>query len=51
MKQKIIDPLEKDMISESYFQTVFRRFRRHRLALASFIVLALLGGAALLAPL
>ena len=50
MKQKIIDPLEKDMISESYFQTVFRRFRRHRLALASFIVLALLGGAALLAP-
>ncbi len=50
MKQKIIDPLEKDMISESYFQTVFRRFRRHRLALASFIVRALLGGAALLAP-
>lgn len=39
-----------DIANESYWQTVFRRFRRHHLALASLIVLLILGGAALLAP-
>ena len=37
-------------VNESYLQTVFRRFRRHRLALVSLVVLAVLVGAALLAP-
>lgn len=37
-------------VSESYLQTVFRRFRRHRLAMVSLVVLAVLVGAALLAP-
>ena len=41
---------EKDLTSESYLQTVFRRFRRHRLALVSLVIVAVLGGAALLAP-
>lgn len=39
-----------DIASESYLQTVFRRFRRHHLALVSLIVVIVLGGAALLAP-
>lgn len=42
--------INKDIASESYFQTVFRRFRRHKLALISMIVVIVLGGAALLAP-
>lgn len=42
---------DKDIISESYLQTVFRRFRRHHLAMASLVVLVVLGGAALFAPL
>lgn len=50
MRQRNLAKTEKDMISESYFQTVFRRFRRHRLAAASLIILIILGGAALLAP-
>lgn len=40
-----------DITNESYSQTVFRRFRHHRLAMMSLIILAVLGGAALLAPL
>lgn len=40
-----------DITNESYSQTVFRRFRHHRLALISLIILAVLGGAALFAPL
>lgn len=40
----------RDLASESYLHTVFRRFRRHHLALISLIVLVILGGAALLAP-
>ena len=40
----------KDIASESYFQTVLRRFKRHHLAVASLAVVAVLGGAALLAP-
>lgn len=39
-----------DITNESYYQTVFRRFRHHRLAAVSLIVLVILGGAALLAP-
>lgn len=50
MGQKNFKKGEKDLISESYLQTVFRRFRRHHLAAVSLIVLIVLGGAALLAP-
>lgn len=50
MRQRNLAKTEKDIISESYFQTVFRRFRRHRLAAVSLIILIILGGAALLAP-
>lgn len=50
MRQKSLTKTEKDIISESYFQTVFRRFRRHRLAAVSLIILVILGGAALFAP-
>lgn len=39
-----------DISNESYWQTVFRRFRRHRLAMVSMILLLVLGGAALFAP-
>ena len=39
-----------DITNESYLQTVFRRFRRHRLAMISLVMLAVLVGAALLAP-
>lgn len=42
--------MKNDITKESYIQTVFRRFRRHRLAMVSLIVLAVLGGAALFAP-
>lgn len=41
---------EKDIVNESYLQTVFRRFKRHHLATVSLIVLAVLCGAAILAP-
>lgn len=40
-----------DITNETYLQTVFRRFKRHRLALFSLVILVVLGGAALLAPL
>lgn len=40
----------KDIVNESYVETIFRRFRRHHLAVISLIVLIILGGAALLAP-
>ncbi|MDE7187980.1 MAG: hypothetical protein K2O13_10810, partial [Lachnospiraceae bacterium] len=39
-----------DINSESYLQTVIRRFRRHHLATVSLIILAVIVGAALLAP-
>ena len=38
------------MVTESYLQTVFRRFKRHHLAAFSLVVLAFVCGAALLAP-
>ena len=40
-----------DIASESYARTVFRRFRRHHLAMVSLVILAVVVGAALLAPL
>ncbi|GFI03218.1 ABC transporter permease [Lachnospiraceae bacterium 64-25] len=40
----------RDIVNESYLETIFRRFRRHYLAVISLIVLVILGGAALLAP-
>ncbi len=48
MKQRKIE--KKDIVNESYLQTVLRRFRRHRLAAISFVILIVLGAAALLAP-
>ena len=48
--QKNKKQTEKDIINESYLQTVFRRFKRHRLAMVSLIVLGVLCGAAILAP-
>lgn len=50
-KKEVLINQKKDLTNESYFQTVFRRFRRHRLATISLVVLVILGGAALLAPL
>jgi peptide/nickel transport system permease protein len=41
---------QKDITKESYLQTVFRRFRRHRLGMISLVVLLVIAGAALLAP-
>lgn len=41
---------KRDIASEGYFQTVLRRFKKHRLAVISVFVVLLLGGAALLAP-
>jgi peptide/nickel transport system permease protein len=37
--------------SENYLQTIWRRFRRHRLAMISSVILGLIVAAALLAPL
>lgn len=39
-----------DISSESYLQTVIRRFKRHHLAAVGLIVLAVIVGAAILAP-
>ncbi|MGN0275829.1 MAG: ABC transporter permease [Hominisplanchenecus sp.] len=41
---------QKDIVSESYLQTVFRRFKRHKLALISLVIVVILGLAALFAP-
>lgn len=41
---------KKDITYESYLQTVFRRFKKHRLGVVSLILVIILGGAALLAP-
>ena len=43
-------PKKIDLSSESYLQTVWRRFRRHRLATVSLVILFVVVGAALLAP-
>ena len=42
--------LNTDIASESYLQTVFRRFKKHHLAMVSLVIVIILGGAALLAP-
>lgn len=39
-----------DLMNESYLQTVFRRFKHHRLAMISLVIVIILGLAALLAP-
>ncbi len=50
-REKILREKKKqDIVSESYLQTVMRRFAHHHLAVVSLVVVALLGGAALLAP-
>lgn len=42
---------KKDITNETYMQTVMRRFRAHHLAGISLVVLVIIAGAALLAPL
>lgn len=51
-KQTEMEPKKpkKDISNESYLQTVWRRFRKHNLALVSLVVLIIIVGAALLAP-
>ncbi|MDE6738090.1 MAG: ABC transporter permease, partial [Lachnospiraceae bacterium] len=44
------DRPQKDISDESYWQTVFRRFKRHHLATVSLVVLGIIVLAALLAP-
>ncbi len=39
-----------DIVNESYLQTVARRFKKHHLATISLVILIILGGAALFAP-
>lgn len=48
-RRKILDEKE-ILLSESYLQTVWRRFCRHKLAMISLAVLAVMGLMALLAP-
>ncbi len=50
MKNRSKVKKKKEMVTESYLQTVFRRFKRHHLAAFSLVVLAFVCGAALLAP-
>ncbi len=50
LEKKFMKKEKYDLASESYIQTVFRRFKRHRLAMISLILLVILGGSALLAP-
>lgn len=50
MAKKKKDKKNIDIANENYLQTVFRRFRRHKLALISLIIVMILGLAALLAP-
>jgi len=44
------DKKETDIVNESYLQTVFRRFKRHKLALVSLVTVIILGLLALLSP-
>lgn len=50
MKMKSQEKKLKTITTESYFQTVFRRFKKHRLAMCSLVILAVLGAAAIWAP-
>ena len=50
MGKKSQEKKQTTIITESYFQTVFRRFRKHHLAMVSIIILAVLVSAAILAP-
>lgn len=49
-KEEEIRSDSKYTVSESYGQMVWRRFRRHKLAMVSLIILLIMGLAALLAP-
>ena len=42
--------VQQDIGSENYYQTIIRRFKRHHLATVSLAVIAVIVGAALLAP-
>ena len=42
--------MKKNYDNESYGQTVWRRFKRHKLAMVSLVLLIILGSAAVLAP-
>lgn len=50
MAKKSQEKKQTTNITESYFQTVFRRFRKHHLAMVSIIILVILVSAAILAP-
>ncbi len=50
LKKKRIKEEQLYNVSESYAQTVWRRFRKHKLGMVSLFVMLLLGLAALLAP-
>lgn len=47
---KLLNPNKNNITTESYFQTVFRRFKRHHLAAFSMVILTILCSAAVLAP-
>ena len=42
--------MKRNLISETYLQTVWRRFKHHHLAVASIVVVAVISLAAILAP-
>jgi len=48
--KKIKNVNHADIVTESYLQTVWRRFRRHKLGMISLVVVLVLGLLALLAP-
>lgn len=48
--KKIYNTSSADIVTESYLQTVWRRFRRHKLGMISLVVVLVLGLLALLAP-
>ena len=47
---KLLNEKKNSITTESYFQTVFRRFKRHHLAAFSMVILTILCSAAVLAP-
>lgn len=51
LKKRVLENSDKmEVMNESYGQTVWRRFKRHKLAMVSLVLLVILGGAAILAP-
>lgn len=51
MAKEKLKKTKTDIVNESYFQTVVRRFKRHKLGVISLILVILLGAAAIFAPL